>query len=205
MIQGADHVFMGMHLCWWSHVLLLSECSVEITAIGSKQVVSRLSFIAALGHMTRISSQFEKTRKVSGPRALQPSQVMSCAMFIVFWTMHTRWQAKHPCWEGCACHWKDLWDDLVVGTSYNQMLLSVTSADHLILSVQEDNMYHSFLYAMLFYVAVGNAVSLWYSRGRGMWTCKKSVFDDPCNHWWRGGSFDCIGMYYFMFEFVKHL
>lgn len=32
-----------------------------------------MTYIAALGMMTRINSQFAKSRKISGPRSLQPS------------------------------------------------------------------------------------------------------------------------------------
>ncbi|RID60551.1 hypothetical protein BRARA_F03700 [Brassica rapa] len=41
---------------------------------GMTQVLTRLSFIGSMGFITKISPQFEKSRKVSGPRSLQPSQ-----------------------------------------------------------------------------------------------------------------------------------
>ncbi|KAG6677172.1 hypothetical protein I3843_14G012200 [Carya illinoinensis] len=53
---------------------MIEEVKKRMDRKGMTQVLARLSFIGTLGHMTRISPQFEKSRKVSGPRALQPSQ-----------------------------------------------------------------------------------------------------------------------------------
>lgn len=46
----------------------------RIERSGCSQVLSRFSYMSVLGSMMRVKSQFEKSRKVAGPRALQPSQ-----------------------------------------------------------------------------------------------------------------------------------
>jgi DNA-directed RNA polymerase beta subunit len=58
----------------WSLYVVSFFHRIEVITKPSVKILSRLSFMSAIGMITRVSSQFEKTRKVSGPRSLQPSQ-----------------------------------------------------------------------------------------------------------------------------------
>ncbi|QDS76845.1 DNA-directed RNA polymerase III subunit [Venturia effusa] len=72
LAMHGNHITMGMERAIATGNWSLKRFKME--KAGVSHVLSRLSYVAALGMLTRISSQFEKTRKVSGPRALQPSQ-----------------------------------------------------------------------------------------------------------------------------------
>lgn len=67
-----NHITAGMDRAIATGNWTLKRFKME--RAGVSHVLSRLSYISALGMMTRITSQFEKTRKISGPRALQTSQ-----------------------------------------------------------------------------------------------------------------------------------
>lgn len=70
-LQG-DFISAGLLRCLITGNWFLRRFRMERS--GITQSLSRLSYLSAIGMMTRIHSQFEKTRKISGPRSLQTSQ-----------------------------------------------------------------------------------------------------------------------------------
>lgn len=77
--DALQHIGMHMHriTSGMEHAIATGNWNLtrfKMHRAGVSHLLSRLSYISALGMMTRVQSQFEKTRKVSGPRALHPSQ-----------------------------------------------------------------------------------------------------------------------------------
>lgn len=70
-LMKADSITHGLFSSLSSGNWVVKRFKVEKK--GVTQVLNRLSYVAALGMMSRLESHIEKSRKVSGPRALQPS------------------------------------------------------------------------------------------------------------------------------------
>ena len=130
------------------------------------QMLQRSSYVSALAHTTKVFKQSDKSKNVSGAKAMHYCQLI-CVPVGNFLNLSLLMELFDPCsWRKMVCCYCCFW---------------------ILINLQP--------HFVFFFIIVWHALSMWYS-GESMWSSKESGFDDSCHYWCRERLLNWCGMFW---------